>query len=203
MFSFIRQVEQMAPGPAGQLRPLELNETGQEMKMAETGTKLPVKTENTAPAAEGRHTPFEMLRQEIDRLFDDFRPFGWGGRLDVRLPSIGRNWALQPAVDLVESEKEFEITAELPGMDEKDIQIEVSDRRLVIKGQKSESKEEKEKNYYLSERYYGSFQRAFQLPDSVDRDKIEASFSKGILSVRMPKGAKVARPAKKIEVKAE
>jgi len=168
--------------------------------MAETATKLPVKTENTAPAGE-RRTPFEMLRQEVDRLFDDFRPFGWGGRLDVRLPSLGGNWALQPAVDLVESEKEFEITAELPGMDEKDIQIELSDSRLVIKGEKSESKEEKVKDYYLSERHYGSFQRAFQLPDSVDRDKIEASFSKGVLSVRMPKGAKAAEPAKKITVK--
>ena len=107
-----------------------------------------------------------------------------------------------PAVDIAESEKAYEITAELPGMDEKNIEVKVTDGSLTIKGEKQEEKEEKEKDYYLQERRYGSFERSFELPESVDPDKIEASFKKGVLTVTLPKKAEAQKPAKKIEVKA-
>ena len=107
-----------------------------------------------------------------------------------------------PAVDVAESEKSYEIKAELPGMDEKDIEVKVTDGSLTIKGEKQEEREEKERDYYLQERRYGSFERSFELPESVDPDRIEASFKKGVLTVTLPKKAEAQKPAKKIEVKA-
>ena len=105
-------------------------------------------------------------------------------------------------MDVVEKDKEYEITAELPGTDEKNVEIKLSNRTLTIKGEKKEEKEEREKDYYLSERRYGSFQRSFQVPDSVDAEKIEASFAKGVLTIRLPKTAEAQKSEKTIAVKA-
>ncbi len=175
--------------------------------MAENVTKLPVKREEMEPSFAMPWRPFESLRQEIDRLFDDF---GFGSRwpfgrsLFAAEPMFRRQlrWATTPAVDVVESEKAYEITAELPGMDEKNIEVKVADGRLTIKGEKQEEKEEKKKDYYLHERHFGSFQRSFEVPDTVDPDKIEAKFKKGVLMVTLPKKPEAQKPAKKIEVKA-
>lgn len=176
--------------------------------MAETAARLPVKSEKVpAPAVEREWAPFESLRREIDRLFDDFRPFGWRLPLkrptfDIDLPASLRGWSVNPAFDLVEKKGEYEITAELPGIEEKDVDIKLSNGVLTIKGEKSESKEEKDNDRYLSERRYGSFQRSFQVPDGVDAEKVEASFAKGILTVRLPKTAEAQKAEKKITVKA-
>ncbi len=105
-------------------------------------------------------------------------------------------------MDLVEKDKEYEITAELPGIDEKNVEIKLSNNTLTIKGEKQEEKEQKDKDYYLSERRYGSFQRSFQLPEGVDVDKIDASFAKGVLTVKLPKTAEAHKAEKKITVKA-
>jgi len=107
-----------------------------------------------------------------------------------------------PAVDVVESDKAYELTAELPGMDKKNIEVKVVDGGLIIKGEKQEEKEEKKKDYYLQERNFGSFERSFGLPEGVDADKIEASLKKGVLTVTLPKKPEAQKPAKKIEVKA-
>ena len=172
--------------------------------MAES--KVPVRQEKSGPSSTPlAWQPFESLRQEIDRLFDDF---GWGSWQPFRRslfagePLLRRalTRATMPAVDVVESEKAYEITAELPGMDEKDIEVKVTDGSLTIKGEKQEEKEEKD--YYLRERHYGSFERSFELPESVEPDKIEASFKKGVLTVTLPKKVEAQKPAKKIEVKA-
>ena len=176
--------------------------------MAEAITKLPVKTEEKkAETAIRPWRPFENLRREIDRVFEDFGGGMWPSPLgrsffDVQ-PFAQREstWAA-PAVDITESEKAYEITAELPGMDEKNVEVKFADGVLTIKGEKQEAKEEKKKDYYLSERSYGSFQRAFQVPDGVDADKIEASFKNGVLTVAMPKSAEAQKSAKKITVKA-
>ena len=106
-----------------------------------------------------------------------------------------------PAVDVVESEKAYEVAAELPGMDEKNIEIKVVNGILTMKGEKQEQKEEKKKDYYLQERSFGSFERSFEVPESVDADKIEARFKKGVLTLTLPKKAEAQKPAKKIEVK--
>jgi HSP20 family protein len=171
--------------------------------MADNVSKIPLKTdEKSAPAPQRSLSPFESLRSEIDRLFDDFTPAFWHrpfGRLSFEkaFPAIST-----PAVDLVEKEKGYEITAELPGIEPKDLEVKVADGTLTIKGEKQETKEEKDKEYHLSERRYGSFQRAFQLPQSVDVSKIEASFTNGLLTVTLPKTAEAQQNERKIAINA-
>ena len=135
---------------------------------------------------------FMSLQREIDRLFEDFsRGF----------PTISGNGAtaLMPSMDVMETDKEIEITAELPGLEEKDVQINVSDNLLTIRGEKKAEKEEKNKNYRHIERSYGSFERTLELPEGVNADAIKANISKGVLKVTVPKPAPAQ--AKKIEVK--
>jgi HSP20 family protein len=174
-----------------------------------TDTKVPVTTDKkTEPATTTTQAwqPIETLRTEIDRLFDNFgrgfwsSPFRSLAEFEPRWPSTA-----QFAVDVAESDKAYEITAELPGMDEKNIEVKVVNGGLSIKGEKKDEKEEKEekkKDYYVSERRYGSFERYFRMPDGVDADKIEANFKKGVLTVTLPKKAEAQKPAKKIDVKA-
>lgn len=179
--------------------------------MAEAASKVPVKSEEKTPkraAALQALAPIESLHREIDRLFDDFARGYWSfpfrgsifgiepfGRGELRL-------AAAPAVDITESDKAYEIKAELPGMDDKNIEVKVTDGALTIKGEKQEEKEEKKKNFYLHERRFGSFERRFPLPEGVDANKIDASFAKGVLTVTLPKKPEAQKPAKKIEVKA-
>jgi HSP20 family protein len=178
--------------------------------MPEAATKLPVKSEKSSTSAQSGNwtTPFENLRRDIDRLFDDFHPFGWRlpsprSVFDLEMPKLGGTaWAVAPAMDLVEKATEYEITAELPGINEKNVEIKLSNHMLTIKGEKSEENEGKEKDYFLSERRYGSFQRSFQLPESVEVDKIAAIFAKGVLTVKLPKTANAQKAEKKISVKA-
>jgi len=136
--------------------------------------------------------PFMSLQREIDRLFDDFtRGF----------PTFGNGKSdLLPSMDVTETDKQIEITAELPGLEEKDVQINVADNLLTIRGEKKAEKEEKDKDYRLIERSYGSFERTLELPDGVNADAIQASIAKGVLKVTIPKPAPAQ--SKKIDVKA-
>jgi HSP20 family protein len=102
----------------------------------------------------------------------------------------------------VEKEKEYEISAELPGIDENNVEIKLANNTLTIKGEKNEEKEDRQKDYYMSERRYGSFRRTFALPDGIDTDKIEANFVKGVLTVKLPKTTAAQQAEKKIAVKA-
>lgn len=178
--------------------------------MSNSVKKVPVHTEaKTAlrPKTTDLMRPFEKLRQQVDHLFEDFS-LGSGlslfnrGLFDVE-PLWSREMIGQsmPAVDIVEKDKSFEITAELPGMDQKNIEIKLSNGGLIIKGEKQEEKEEKKKGYYLSERSYGSFERMFNLPKEVDADKIEASYSKGVLSISLPKKPEALKADKVVPIK--
>jgi len=178
--------------------------------MAENVTKLPIKMQGKltdVPSATQTFTPFLSLRREIDRLFDDFGGGFWRSpfRTAFALEPFWQRemtWTATPAVDVTESDKMYEITAELPGMDEKNIEVKVSNGNLTITGEKQEEKEEKKKDYYLKERHFGSFERSFQLPEGVDASKIEATFKKGVLKVSLPKKVEAQKPEKKIEIKA-
>jgi len=167
-----------------------------------------VKTERSPAPALQAWRPFETLRWEIDRLFQDFdRGFRRvpAGRSLFDVAPFWRSeftWPATPPVDLVETDKGYEITAELPGLDEKNIEVKFADGVLTIKGEKQEEKEEKKKDYYLHERSFGSFHRALQVPAGVDTDKIEATFKKGVLTVTLPKSAEAQKAEKKITVKA-
>ena len=133
--------------------------------------------------------PFSALQQEIDRLFEGFAR-GFPG-----VPSR----EVMPSMDVSETDKEIEITAELPGLEEKDIQLNVADNVLSIRGEKKNEREETKKDYHLLERSYGSFTRAVQLPDGVNADGIKAVMSKGVLKVTVPKPAPAQ--TKKIDIK--
>ena len=172
-------------------------------------TKSPAKTEARAPALrEASASPFDVLRRQVDRLFDDFRPAGWDlpfGRSSAFAISWPRleGWQVAPAMDMVVKPKAYEITAELPGLDDKSVEIKLSNGVLTIKGEKQDEKEEREKEYYFSERRYGSFQRAFRVPDDVDAEKIDARFKNGVLTVTLPKSSAVKQNEKRISVKAD
>ena len=133
--------------------------------------------------------PLTMLQQEVDRLFD-----GFSRSLSGFSPRT-----LMPSIDLAETDKEIELTAELPGMEEKDVQLNVVDNHLTIRGEKKNQREEKEKDYHLVERHYGSFTRTVELPPGVNPDSIKAVMSKGVLKVTVPKPAPAQ--TRKIEVK--
>src|SRR5512146_1585814 len=160
----------------------------------------PIAVKKSVPTETGTLEPWRSFRREMDRLFDRFST-GFG------LPSFEPFWNAEadlpaPAVDVVEDDQTYTVTVELPGLEDKDINVTVSGGMLVIKGEKKQEKEEKNKNYYLSERSYGSFQRSFPVPETVDQDKIAATFTKGVLTIALPKNVEAQKPEKKINVKA-
>ena len=155
----------------------------------------------------GAMSPLESLRREVDRLFEDFRPAGW--RLPFPRPSAfevawprAERWPVVPAMDMTEKEKAYEVTAELPGMAESDVEVKLANGNLSIRGEKREEKEEKDKERHVSERSYGAFHRLFRLPDDVDADGVEAEFRNGVLKVTLPKSPEARKEEKKIDVKA-
>jgi HSP20 family protein len=178
--------------------------------MAEVANKTPVEVkgaERQAPAP-GEWHPFDSLKREIDHLFDDFGIGRWRSPLLARSSPetepfwrTGVSWPKAPAVDVAETDKAYEVTAELPGMNEDNIEVKLADDVLTIKGEKRDEKEEKKKDYYVSERRFGSFQRAFTVPAGVDVSKIEANFKNGVLTVTLPKSALAQKSEKKIEIK--
>ena len=179
--------------------------------MAKSATKLPVKIEEKKAeptSASGEWRPFETLRREIQRLFDDFDGRSWHSPFRRSVSDLqpfwrrDLTWGTTPAMDVIETDKGYEITAELPGMSESDVQVVAANGGLTIKGEKKEEKEERKKDYYVSERRYGSFERRLQIPEGVDAEKIEANFKKGVLTVILPKKPEAQKPEKKIEIKA-
>lgn len=170
--------------------------------------QTPVEVRTTTPAKRTLADPWQALRNEMDNLFDRFA--GGFGFPSLRrafemappgFPERNFGWSV-PAVDVTEDDKAYKIAAELPGMSEKDIEISVSGDTLQLRGEKRQEREHKDENRHLSERVYGAFQRSFTLPDGVDRDKIAADFSKGVLTVTIPKSAESQKQRRNIQVKA-
>ena len=147
----------------------------------------------------------------MDRFFETFwRSFGIGPtrltrQIETERQPLWRSFSsfslTSPAIDVVETDKEWRVTAELPGMTASEAELTVSDDLLTIRGEKKEQREEKAENYRISERRYGAFQRSFQLPRGVDTSQIDAKFDKGILVITLPKAADAVQRTKKIEVK--
>jgi HSP20 family protein len=140
--------------------------------------------------------PFELMHRQMNNLFDgffnDFQPAKW----------LGDDWggkALSPNFEVAETDKEIKVAAELPGMEEKDIDITLDGNVLTIKGEKKAEKEEKTKDRHISERRYGSFQRSFSLPDNLEKENIKAGLKKGVLEIVLPKTEEAK--SKKIEIK--
>jgi HSP20 family protein len=171
-------------------------------------TPAPAASTPAAPAPAKTPDVWSSLRSEMDRVFDRFAGA-------FAMPSLRRMFDFEPArriettftftapaIDIAENDKAYKVTAELPGMEAKNVDVTVSGDMLAIKGEKRQEKEEKEENYYLCERSFGSFQRSFTLPAGVDRDKISSELANGVLTVTLPKTAEAQQQHKKIEVKA-
>ena len=141
--------------------------------------------------------PFSQLQREVDRLFGEFSR----NIPDVRWPFSG-NGALPASIDVSETDKAWEVTAELPGVDEKDIEVTLNDDLLTIKAEKKAEKESKDKTFHLVERSYGAIQRTIPVPFAADPNKVEARFDKGVLKVTLPKPPGAAKKARSIKVKA-
>lgn len=148
-----------------------------------------------SPARRRDDDPFQEFQREMNRLFDDFfgefdRPGrGRFGLLPSRRES-GTEWTgleFSPRVDVSETDDTVEVTAELPGVDEKDVTVEMDDSSVTVRGEKKEEREQKGKNWFRREQSYGTFQRVIPLPASVDREKAKAKFRKGVLSISLPK----------------
>ena len=163
---------------------------------------------NLIPFRKGRkealaRTPQEMypipaLQRQMNRLFEDFLG-------DVGLRSFGESDRLQggffPTVDIAETDKEVTVTAELAGLDDKDIQVDIHDDVLILRGEKKTEHEDKDAQFYVTERSYGTFSRTIQLPADVDDSEAEAVFKKGVLKIRLPKTPAEQRKIKRIEIK--
>lgn len=155
---------------------------------------LPWTRRNGGEVSRFEDNPFMSLHREMNRVFDEFfkrfeaEPF-------AGLAPTG------PRADVAETDDSVEVTVELPGLDEKDVEVSVTEDALTIKGEKKSEREEKKKGYYLSERSYGSFFRTIPLPPGVDGEKAVAEFKKGVLNVSIPKTAEAKQKVKKIEVK--
>jgi HSP20 family protein len=136
-------------------------------------------------------SPFLSLHREMNRMFDEFfRDF------DMRLPiAVGGQW---PHVDVVETDKEVTVTAELPGMEEKEVELLLEDGVLTLKGEKRAETEDKDRQF--SERYYGRFERRISLDAEVQADKVQARFKNGVLTVTLPKDPEAQSKARRITI---
>lgn len=142
--------------------------------------------------------PFNWLRHEVDQLFQDMLPTT--EKFFDRLPSQ-RVFSVLPNVDISENEKEFNITADVPGLEEQDLRVEFSNKILTLKGEKKLNREDKQHNYYLTERWGGSFSRSIQIPVPINENLIEAHVKDGVLYITLPKVEDKEKQAKSIEIK--
>ncbi len=148
--------------------------------------------------------PILEIHKQVDQLFDEFfKGFGlpdMGFGKESLLPA--QEGFLKPTLDISATDKEYTIAVELPGVDEKNVALEVINDTLIIKGEKKQEKEEKDKNFYRVERSYGSFQRVLSLPEDADQEHINASYKNGVISITIPRIASSENPdVKKIEIK--
>lgn len=161
-------------------------------------TILPLKRRNDKLAVRREYdNPVMAIQNEMNRMFENFfeDPFG----LDVFERSPLSDFS--PRIDVSESDTQYTVVAELPGMDEKDIQLTLEQDALVISGEKKAESEEKGKNFHRIERSFGSFSRVVPLPAAVDAEKVNAEFKKGVLTITLPKPASAIKPTRKIEIK--
>jgi len=143
--------------------------------------------------------PFNSFRREIDRLFDDFL-----------LPSEQRSFGasngsggggIRPSLDIAETDKAYTVTAELPGLEQKDVELTLRDNALILSGEKKQERNEEDGGVRYTERSFGRFERMVPLDAEVDADKVEARFRNGVLTVTLPKNPKAQDKTRRIEIR--
>lgn len=170
----------------------------------EAGGTVPVQRGKTVLSAfdSSALRPVAHMRHEMDRLFDNF--FSGSGATpfssDLFTPLAASN-LLKPKVDVGATGREYSITVEVPGVRQEDVKIEIANNTMTISGEKKQEQEEKDKNYYRVERFYGSFQRVLSLPEDADQEQVQATFKNGVLTVRMPRKTLPQSDVKRIEIK--
>ena len=153
-----------------------------------------------------RGRPVEQLRAEVDHLLDDFVRGYWHVPFRKSVVDIEPYWRGEigfgpvPAVDIIELDDGYKLTAELPGVDAQYVDVTFSEGALTIEGKKDEDPQDLKHDHFVSERHYGGFHRSFRIPDGVDADKIEASFKNGVLTLTLPKTLEAQRKQKKIAI---
>ncbi len=168
--------------------------------------QVEIRKDTAIPTANGKFDIFDTFRREMDRMFDRLTDnFAFPSLRDF--PTTEHFWpqlanVAAPVVDMSGDDKAYHVTAELPGVEDKDVEVTVGDDYLFIKAEKRQAHEDKAKDRFVSERNYGVFQRTFALPADIDCNAIDAKFAKGVLTITLPKSAKAQASAKKIEVKA-
>lgn len=141
-----------------------------------------------------KQDPIYTLRHAVNRLFDEMT-------MGIPFPRLLDDMTgFVPRVDVKENQKDYVVSAELPGVEAKDVELKIVGDSLVLKGEKHVEKEESDENYHRVERTYGSFQRVLPLPAGVDREGIKAESKAGVLKVTLPKTQAAQSPAKKIEI---
>jgi len=133
----------------------------------------------------------DVFRRDMDRFFDDFFSIG---------PSSLSDSSWVPTIDIDEDDKALHVKAEIPGIDEKDLEVKIQDDMLIISGEKKEEKKEEKKNYVMSERRFGSFYRSIPLPYRIEGDRVSAKFKNGVLSIDIPKSGEKSEKRVKIDV---
>ncbi len=151
--------------------------------------------ENSLFKSDSDH-PIISMQKEMNRMFDNFSKSFFNNSSFFS----GVSNDVTPKIDVVENDKEIKVTAELPGMEEKDIEVNFSRDTLMIKGEKKAEREEKKEDCYFMERSYGTFQRAIPVSAGVDGDKVEASFKNGVLKVTLPKTEEAQKEVRKVKI---
>jgi HSP20 family protein len=172
---------------------------------SEAGSVVPIqRSEEPKEYPEmGLQNQITQLHRKMNQLFDStFRGFGTPS-FDFNLPfsQFINSGLIKPQINIGGSNKEYEVTVEIPGVEEKDMKVEISGNLMTIRGEKNQEKEEKGKSYYRMERSYGSFQRVLSLPEDANQEKVKAIFKNGVLTVSMPRKALPASAVKQIEIK--
>lgn len=165
-------------------------------KEEEGAISLPVRR------SESLSNPLALLHMEIDRLFDQvFRSMGWPLADAARALSDGGLTVIKPSVDIAATDREYVITAEVPGLGPDDLRLELLDDTLLIRGEKRQEWEKQNAGIYRMERRYGAFERVLSLPDDADRDRLDAKLKNGVLTITLPRKASPRAASRVIEVK--
>ncbi len=163
------------------------------------GSLMPWRDKPQVPAERGDYyDPFVPFRREVERMLDDF----FGSFVSRAVQPWSGGWpAVSPTMDVTDSDKELVVTAELPGLDEKDFEVTLAGDVLTIRGEKKVENENRNGGSYYVERRFGSFSRSLRLPFEAGDENVDATYDKGVLTIRIPKPAEVQRAVRRIEVK--
>lgn len=168
------------------------------------GDNVPVQRRDTLSIYPqgGTGNPLAQLHHEMDRLYETaFRGIGYSPFNSDFFTPLTAEGLLKPQVDIGATDKEYSITAEVPGVSENDVKVEISGNTMTIHGEKKQETEQKNNNFYKVERSYGAFERVLSLPEDADQEEVEATFKNGVLSIKMPRKALPKSDLKQIEIK--